>query len=128
MAGWAGWGGGGSPCVSVSSRCALSLLLLDPDQLQLFFALLVVCRQTLVLLQQLFVLLHQSGRVLLVLLVLVQLSDELLPAQRADEGSITPLRAATHFMIIGPQLYPFYLLAHFNEFHERIAKKRPLLE
>lgn len=64
--------------VSVSSRRALSLLLLDPDQLQLFFALLVVCGQTLVLLQQLFVLLHQTGRVLLVLLILVQFSDELL--------------------------------------------------
>lgn len=37
--------------VSVSSRGTLSLLLLDPDQLQLFFALLVVCGQTLVLLQ-----------------------------------------------------------------------------
>lgn len=84
-----GQGGRSSSCVSVSSRCALSLLLLDPDQLQLFFALLVVCGQTLVLLQQLFVLLHQTGRVLLVLLILVQLSDELLPAQRADEAVLT---------------------------------------
>lgn len=57
--------------VSVPSRRALSLLLLDPDQVQLLFALLVVCGQTLVLLQQLFVLLHQPGRVLLVLFVLV---------------------------------------------------------
>jgi len=70
------WRGG----VSVSSRRALSLLLLDPDQVQLLFALLVVRGQTLVLLQQLLVLLHQPGRVLLVLLVLVQFGDELLPA------------------------------------------------
>lgn len=68
----------------LSSRRALSLLLLHPDQLQLFFALLVVGGQTLVLLQQLLVLLHQTGRVLLVLLVLVQLGDELLPAHRRD--------------------------------------------
>lgn len=79
-------GDGSSSCVSVSSRCALSLLLLDPDQLQLFFALLVVRGQTLVLLQQLFVLLHQTGRVLLVLLILVQFSDELLSAHRGHEA------------------------------------------
>lgn len=81
-----GWdeetGGLVAVCSSVvSSRRALSLLLLHSDQLQLFFALLVVCGQTLVLLQQLFVLLHQTGRVLLVLLVLVQFSDELLPVR-----------------------------------------------
>lgn len=75
--------------VGVSSRRALSLLLLDPDQLQLFFALLVVCGQTLVLLQELFVLLHQTGRVLLVLLVLVQFSNELLPAQTGHQVILT---------------------------------------
>lgn len=68
--------------VSVTSRCALSLLLLKPNQLQLFFALLVVRGQTLVLLQKLFVLLNQTGCVLMVLLILVQFSDELLSAQK----------------------------------------------
>ena len=63
--------GGGGGVWSAGSGRALSLLLLDSDEFQLFFAVLVVHGQTLVLIQQLLVLLHQPRSVLLLLLVLV---------------------------------------------------------
>lgn len=76
-----GWWWWEVPSSAASSRSPLPLLLLDTNQLQLLFAILVVRGQTLVLLQQLFVLLHQTGCVLLVLLILVQFSNQLLPVR-----------------------------------------------
>ena len=65
-----------------ASRRALPFLLLTPDGLQLLPALLIVRRKAFVLIQKLFMFLHQTRCVLLVLFILVQFCNQFLPKNK----------------------------------------------